>query len=134
MGLKEYREKKQKKPGRHRTVPVLVAVAVIVLIVVALAFYNRAAAETSNTVYCGVFQYLIFPASSVVGASTSIVKETMTTAVSFTTSTSITGRVGHTYSNQTSTINIDTVASLTTTAGVETICKYISDTSTSSSS
>ncbi len=105
----------------------MVVVAAIVLIVGALDFYDSLGTP-SNTVYCGVFQYLEFTAQSVVGQSTRNVTETMTTAISFTTSTSITGHVGQTYSNMTSTTNASGQV-----GGVETICKYISNTSFSSS-
>jgi hypothetical protein len=126
MALKEYKPVKVKKPKRSRRVPSLVAaVAVIILIVLALTFYVRTP-NSSNTVYCGAFQYVVFPALSVVGVSTVTVNETMTTAVSYTTSTSITGHIGHTYANST------TTTSSGLAAGAETICKYISDTPSSS--
>jgi hypothetical protein len=126
MSMKEYKERKE-KPKKRRVAPILVAGAVIILIVGALAFYD-ARGPSSNTVYCGVFQYLEFSAQSVVGESTKNVTETMTTAVSYTTSTSIVGHVGSAYSNSTTTVNAAGDA-----AGVETICKYISNTSSSPS-
>jgi len=134
MSKEEYIEKKRKKPGRSRKAPILGAVAVIVLVVGALAFYETQSREPlSNTVYCGVFQYVVFPAQSVVGGSTRTVNETVTTAVSYTTTTT-TGRVGYTYSNATSTVFLNTILTSQEQAGVETICKYISTNSTSSSS
>lgn len=115
------------KPGRRRggrTGTILVALAVIVLIVAAVMLYTRPA--TSNTVYCGVLQYVVFPALSVSGTKTINVTRTMTTAVDFTTTT-VPGPIGHSYSN----------SSTTTTsgysAGVETICKYISNVTNSTS-
>ena len=53
----------------------------------------------------------------------------MTTAVSYTTSTSIAGRPGNTYANSTTTVN-----AAGDQGGVETICKYISTNSSSTSS
>ena len=128
MGVKEYKQIKEKKAKRSRTGPVLGALVVIAVIVVALVFYTRAPVS-SNTVYCGVFQYLIFPAQSVIGSSTETVNETMTTSVVYTTTTSPAGPIGHTYSNSTTTTTTSGYG-----AGVETICKYISNTSGSSSS
>jgi hypothetical protein len=127
--LREYKEKKEKqKRGQRRLAPILGAVALIILIVVALAYYDsRGTVPSSTVVYCGVFQYLLTTVRSVVGAATSNVTVTMSTAVSFTTSTSL-GPIGKTYSNMTSTTNAAKVV-----GGVETICKYISDTSSSSS-
>jgi len=127
MSLKEYAEKRQ-RPKKRRVGPILGAVALVVVIVGALAFYHSAGVA-SNTVYCFVGQYLEFGATTVVHGTMSNVTETMTTAVSYTTSTSITGSVGHTYANSTTTVN---KAGLK--AGVETICKYISNTNSSSSS
>jgi predicted ribosomally synthesized peptide with SipW-like signal peptide len=127
MAFKEYAEKKQRHKKR-RLAPILGAAVLVVVIVGALAFYNQHVV-TSNTVYCGVFQYLEFRAQTVIHGTQSNVTETMTTAVSYTTSTSIIGRVGHTYSNATTTTNAHGDA-----AGVETICKYISDVNFSSSS
>jgi hypothetical protein len=101
----------------------LVAVVVIVAIVAALALYPRA--PTSNTVYCGVLQYVEFPAKSVVHGQTVTVTETMTTAVDYTTTT-LDGPIGKTYSNSTISTGSSGYA-----AGVETICKYISGNSTS---
>jgi hypothetical protein len=125
MALKDYAEKKS-KPKKRPVAPILAAVVLIVLIVGALEFYHSPGV-TSNTVYCGVFQYIEFPAQTVVGQSTKNVTETVTTAVSYTTSTSILGKVGYAYSNSTTTIN-----KIGDQAGVETICKYVSNTSSSS--
>ncbi len=127
MSIKEYKERKQ-RPRKRPVLPILGAVVVIILVVAVLAFYDQRTPPKSNTVYCGVFQYLEFPAQSVSGSKTLNVTETMTTAVSYTTSTSIAGVIGHSYSNQTTTVNGAGMG-----AGVETICKYISDTSSSSS-
>jgi len=125
MAIKDYAERKS-RPKKRRVGPILVAVALVVLIVGALEFYHSPSV-TSNTVYCGVFQYIEFRAQTVVGQTTKNVTETVTTAVSYTTSTSIPGKVGYSYSNSTSTTNAVGAA-----AGVETICKYISNTSSSS--
>jgi hypothetical protein len=125
MAIKDYAEKKS-RPKKRRVGPMVFAVVLVVLIVGALEFYHSAGVP-SNTVYCGVFQYIEFPAQTVVGQSTKNVTETVTTAVSYTTSTSILGTVGHSYSNSTSTTN-----SVGYQAGVETICKYVSNTSSSS--
>jgi len=127
MALKEYAEKKQ-RPKKRRVGPILGAVALVVVIAGALAFYTQQAV-LSNTVYCGVFQYLEFGAQTIVHGSTKNVTETMTTAVSYTTSTSVTGRVGHTYANSTTTTNAHGMQ-----AGVETICKYVSNANSTSSS
>jgi hypothetical protein len=125
MGIKEYKEKKQ-RPKRRRVAPILGAVLVVVLIVTVVAFYDQRSPTKSNTVYCGVFEYLETTARSIIGVSTSNVTLTMTTAISYTTSTSIAGVIGHTHSNGTSTTNANGLA-----GGVETICKYISNTSSS---
>ncbi|HVB95065.1 MAG TPA: hypothetical protein VND41_00500 [Nitrososphaerales archaeon] len=127
MAFKEYQGRKQ-RPRRRRVLPILGALLVIVLIVGVVEFYGSRAA-TSNTVYCGVFQYLELPVETVSGATTKNVTMTMTTAVSYTTSTNLAGRIGSTTSNGTTTTNTSGRA-----AGVETICKYISNTSSSSSS
>jgi len=127
MAFKEYAEKKQ-RPKRRHVGRILGSIVLVVIIVVTLAYYTQHVV-TSNTVYCGVFQYLEFGAQTIEHGSTSNITETATTAVSYTTHTSVTGRVGHTYANSTSTTN---AAGLQ--AGVETICKYISNTSSSSSS
>jgi len=126
MAIKDYAETKN-RPKKRRVAPILVAVALVVLIVGALEFYHSPGV-TSNTVYCGVFQYIEFRAQTIIGQSTKNVTETMTTAVSYTTSTSILGKVGYSYSNSTTTTNV-----IGDAAGVETICKYISNTSSSSS-
>ena len=110
--------------GRGVRVGTVVAgVAVIVVIVAALALYPRA--PTSNTVYCGVLQYVVFPAKTIVHGQTVTVTETMTTAVDYTTTTTL-GPVGSTYSNSTISTGSSGYG-----AGVETICKYISGNSTS---
>ena len=120
--------KKRRERGGLSTI--FIAVAAIVLVAGALAFYVYSTrGASSNIVYCGVFQYLEFPGVTINGAHTSSIQETVTTAVSFTTSTSIAGRVGQTYSNSTSTTIVDTIMTTSETAGVETICKYIADTS-----
>ncbi len=128
MALKDYAERKQKTKKR-RVAPLLGGVLVIVVVIAVVAFYDMHSGPMSNTVYCGVFQYLEFPAQTISGSSTMNVTETMTTAVSYTTTTSIAGRIGSTTSNATTTVNPDGRG-----AGVETICKYISDTSSSKSS
>lgn len=128
--MKEYQEKKERKKRpvrRRRILPVLGAVAVVILLVSVVAFYNQHTPPKSNTVYCGVFEYVETVAQSIVGATTSNVTLTMTTAVSYTTSTNIAGVVGHTHSNGTTTTNSKGYA-----AGVDTICKYISESSSSS--
>jgi len=122
MAAKEYLLKKSKSKPR-RTAPILVALAIIVVIVVTLAYYDTRR-PTSNTVYCGVFEYIVIPANTMVGGKIVSMNETMTTAVSYTTSTSITGYIGHSYSNVTNTVNSSGNA-----VGAETICKYISNTS-----
>jgi hypothetical protein len=109
---------KQKRTRGYRFTTVVVAVAVIVVIAGALLLYPRA--PTSNTVYCGVLQYVEFPALSIVGGQTINKTVTMTTAIDFTTTTTP-GPVGRTYSNSTTTTTTSGYA-----AGVETICKYIS--------
>ncbi|GEM_PF-4218720 len=127
MALKKYAEKKE-RPKKRRVGPILGAVALVVVIVGTLAFYHSPGVP-SNTVYCFVGQYLEVGATTVVHGTMSNVTETITTAVSYTTSTSIMGSVGHTYGNSTTTTN---KAGLQ--AGVETICKYISNTRSNSSS
>ncbi len=119
--MKEYMRKKE-KPKPRRIAPILVALAVIFVIVAALTFYNSRKVA-SNTVYCGVFEYIILPAQTVVNGKPVAINETITTAVSFTTSTSITGYVGSTYKNVTNTIDASGRP-----IGAETICKYISNT------
>jgi hypothetical protein len=127
MSIKDYAERKN-RPKQRRVAPILVAILLVVLIVGVFEFYHSAGVS-SNTVYCGVFQYIEFPAQTVIGKTTKNVTETITTAVSYTTSTSILGRVGSAYSNSTSTTN-----AIGDQFGVETICKYISNTSFSSRS
>jgi hypothetical protein len=99
---------------------ILVAFALIVLIVAAVFLYPRA--PTSNTVYCGILQYVEFPARSIVHGQTINVTETVTTAIDYTTTTTK-GPVGSTYSNSTTSVGTNGYS-----AGVETICKYISTT------
>jgi hypothetical protein len=125
MAIKDYAERKS-KPKKRRAGPIFVAVVLVVLIIGALEFYHSAGVP-SNTVYCGVFQYIEFPAQTIQGQSTKNVTETVTTAVSYTTSTSIRGSVGYSYSNSTTTTNANGDQ-----AGVETICKYVSNTLSSS--
>jgi hypothetical protein len=127
MALKDYAEKKS-RPKKRRVAPILGAVVLLVVIVGALTLYH-APAPTSNTVDCFVGQYLEFAAQTIVHGTTSNVTETMTTAVSYTTTTSVIGRVGFTTANSTTTT--DAVGGQ---AGVETICRYISSSSSSSSS
>ena len=116
---------KHRRRRALRAGTVLAAVAVVIIIGAALALYPRA--PTSNTVYCGVLQYVVFPAQSVVHGQTITVTETMTTAIDYTTTT-IDGPVGKTYSNSTISTGTSGYA-----AGVETICKYITVSSSSSS-
>jgi hypothetical protein len=123
LAVKDYIRKKESKPKQRRTAPILAALAVVVVIVAAIAFYDSRS-PTSNTVYCGAFEYILIPAHTVVGGKTVAVNETITTAVSYTTSTSVTGIIGKSYSNAT-----DTTNSLGYPAGAETICRYISNTS-----
>jgi uncharacterized membrane protein YgcG len=127
MALKEYADKKQRRKKR-RLAPILGAVALVVVIVGAIAFYGQRVV-TSNTVYCFVGEYIEIGAQTIVHGSTSNVTETITTAVSYTTSNSVAGRVGSTYANSTSTLN-----AAGDEAGVETICKYVSSGNSSSSS
>lgn len=134
MGLKEYKEQKEKKEKKlkrqrqRRLVPMLTAVILIVLIAGTLVYYETRSTPTSTVVNCGVFEYLLTQAETVSGTSTSNVTLTMTTSVTFTTSTTL-GHVGRTYSNGTSTTNLNGVV-----GGVETICRYLPNTSSSSSS
>ncbi|MDA4118827.1 MAG: hypothetical protein OK455_10860 [Thaumarchaeota archaeon] len=100
----------------------MIALAVVILVAVALLLYPRG--PTSNTVYCGILQYVEFPAQSVNGAQTITVTQTMTTAIDFTTTTTR-GPIGLTYSNSTTSTNTSGYS-----AGVETICKYISASTT----
>ncbi len=127
MSLKDYKQRKEKK-RQSRTAPVIAAVAVVALIAIALFAYTRT--PTSNDVYCGVLKYAVFPAESVgKGGSTTNASLTMTTMITYTTSTSILGKVGRTYSNETTFNSTSSLA-----FGVETICKYISSTSLSTTS
>ncbi len=109
----------------NRLTAAIGVVAVIVVVVGVLAFYETRATE-SNTVYCGVFQYLEFPAVTIIGGQQVSTNETMTTSVLYTTYTSVTGHVGETRSNGTTTTNTGGFA-----AGVDTLCRYISNTSKS---
>jgi hypothetical protein len=127
MALKGYATKKA-KPKKHHVGRILVSVLLIVVIVGAAAFYLTRGVSTT-TIYCGVFQYLEFGADSVVGTSTENVTETMTTAVSYTTTTDVPAKVGFISSTTTTTTDADGYP-----AGVATICKYISANSTSVSS
>jgi hypothetical protein len=122
VAVKEYMRKKP-KPKKRSIAPILGALAIIAVIAATLAFYDTRR-PTSNTVYCGAFEYMILPANTVVGGKLVALNETLTTAVSYTTSTSVTGYIGHSYSNATSTVN-----DLGNAVGAETICRYISDTS-----
>jgi len=127
MALKDYAAKKT-KPKKRPVGRILVSVVLVILIVGAAAFYLSRGVSTT-TIYCGVFQYLEFGADSVVGTSTENVTETMTTAVSYTTTTDIPAKVGFVSSTTTTTTDADGYP-----AGVATICKYVSANSTSSSS
>ena len=90
------------------------------VVVATLALYPRA--PTSNTVYCGILQYVVFPANSIVNSKTITTVQTITTAIDYTTTTTP-GPVGRTYSNSTTSTNTSGYS-----AGVETICKYIATT------
>jgi hypothetical protein len=127
MALKDYALKKS-KPKKRPIGRILVSMVLVILIVGAAAFYLSRGVSTT-TIYCGVFQYLEFGADSVVGTSTENVTETMTTAVSYTTTTDIPAKVGYISSTTTSTTDQDGYP-----AGVATVCKYISTSSTSTSS
>jgi hypothetical protein len=129
--IQEYQERKRPKRGRGRLV--VAALAVIVLVAVALVFYTdeQPRGPTSNIVFCGVLNYIVFPVVSVTGTKTATTNETITTTTTFTTTTSPAGRVGHVYSNATSTTSANTIISTTETAGVVTICRYITTNSTS---
>ena len=127
MALKDYAAKKAKPKKRH-VGRILVSIVLIILIVGAATFYLTRGVST-NTIDRGVFQYLEFGANSVVGTSTENVTETMTTAVSYTTTTDVSAKVGFISSTATSTTDVDGYP-----AGVATICKYITANSTSSSS
>jgi hypothetical protein len=102
---------------------IVIALAVVVAVIAVLAFYPSA--PTSNTVYCGILQYVILPGKSVVSGKTITVTQTITTAIDYTTTTTP-GPIGSTYSNSTTSTNTSGYS-----AGVETICKYISSTSSS---
>jgi len=112
-----------RRGGIGRTATVILAIAVIIGVIAAVSLYPRA--PTSSTVYCGVLQYVEFPAKSVVGGRTTTVIETMTTAIDYTTTTTE-GQVGQIYSDTTISTNSSGYG-----AGVETICKYILVNSTS---
>lgn len=127
MALSEYKEKKA-RPKKRRTRPMVAGVALILLMVAALGYYDTRGV-TSNTVDCFVGEYLLFPAVTVISQSTSNVTETMTTAISYTTTVGHHALVGSTTANSTSTTN-----AAGDPTGVETICKYISNTYSSSSS
>jgi hypothetical protein len=108
--------KRKGKAGHAGTI--LVAVVVVVVIASSIILYPRP--PTSNTVYCGILQYIVFPARTIVRGQTINVTETITTAVDYTTTTTP-GQVGQSYSNSTTTVGTNGYS-----AGVETICKYIS--------
>jgi hypothetical protein len=110
----------------YRLTTVVIGVVVIVVIAAALFLYPRG--PTSDTVYCGILEYVIFPAQSIVGGQTINQTVTMTTAIDFT-ATTTRGVIGHTYSNSTTSTDSSGYG-----AGVETICKYISVISISNSS
>jgi hypothetical protein len=125
MGMKKYKEMKEKKKPKESRSPLLAvgaAFVVIILVVGVIEFYPRPV--VSNTVYCGVFEYIAFPALSIVGSSTITVNETITTGVSFTTSTNVSAHVGHVWSTATTTNH---VSGGNDSAGAATICKYISN-------
>jgi hypothetical protein len=112
-----------RRNGIGRTGTIVVAIAVIVVVISAIALYPHP--PTSRTVYCGILQYVEFPADTLVHGQTTTVIETMTTAIDYTTTTTE-GPVGQIYS--TTTIS---TGSSGYEAGVETICSYISETSAS---
>lgn len=114
--MKEY---KDRRAGGRRTAPIVAGVVVIAIVVVALYYYART--PTSNTVYCGILQYAVFPALSIVGSQTITLTHTLTTIISYTTTTSPGGPIGQTYSNSSTTSNTSGYS-----AGIETICRYIS--------
>ncbi len=117
---------KHKRSRGNRITTVAIAVAVIAVIAAALILYPRP--PTSSTVYCGILQYVVFPAQTIVGGQTLNKTVTMTTAIDYT-ATTTRGVLGHTYSNSTTSTNTSGYG-----AGVETICKYISDASSSGAS
>jgi hypothetical protein len=118
--MMDYRHKRAK--GR-RTVSILVALGVVAIIAASLVFYPRP--PTSNTVYCGILQYAEFPALSITGGQTITATHTLTTMIDYTTTTNVAGPLGRTVSNSTTSTNTSGYS-----AGVETICKYISSVST----
>jgi hypothetical protein len=115
----------QRRPGRGRWTMILIALAVIILVVGTLSLYVQA--PSSNTVYCGVLQFVEFRAHSISGSRTINVTQTLTTMIDYTTTTSVAGPVGHTFANSSTTVTSGY------SAGVETICKYISNISASNS-
>jgi hypothetical protein len=127
MGMKKYKEMKEKKKPKQPRSPFLAigaAFVVIVIVVGVIEFYPRPV--LSNTVYCGVFEYIAFPAISIAGKSTYTVNETITTGISFTTSTNVSAHIGHVWSTVTTTNH---VSGGNESAGAATICKYISNVS-----
>lgn len=130
----EYVERKRKRPSTRHTWRIVAAVAVIIVVAGTLVFYEtRTAQPPSTLVYCGVFEYVVFPAQTISGASTVNATETMTTGLSYTTTTSVTGHVGQTVSTVSTTTVINANVG-TEQGGIETICKYLSTNSTSTSS
>ncbi|MDG6915543.1 MAG: hypothetical protein JRN58_07245 [Nitrososphaerota archaeon] len=126
MPLSELKERQQRPRKRHIG-SIVGGVLLIVLIVAALAYYDTRGV-TSTTVDCFVGQYILVHAVTQVGQATSNMTLTMTTAISYTTTVNHASKVGATTANSTSTTNAQGDPT-----GVETVCKYISDTFSPSS-
>jgi hypothetical protein len=112
---------KNKKSRGYRTYTILIGVAVILVVALALALYSRA--PTSNTVYCGILQYVEFPAQTIIKGQPVNQTVTMTTSTNFFTTTTP-GPVGRTFANSTT-----STSGTGYSAGVETICRYVSTSS-----
>ncbi len=110
---------KGRRAGAARSRSMLIALGIIILIVAAVVLYPKE--PTSSTLYCGILEFVEFPAQSVVGNHTFNVTQTMTTIIDYTATTSVPGPIGHTFANSTTGTN-----SVGFSTGVETICRYVS--------
>ncbi len=116
--MKDYKPSKARKGDPSRLRISLVVIIVVVLIVVSLFYYSRT--PTSNVVYCGILQYAVFTALSITAGHTFTQNHTISTMVTYVTTTNVSGAIGRTMSNS-STSSVSGYQ-----AGVETICRYIS--------
>ena len=112
---------RQKKTGQHITLPIAIATTVVVVVLAVSLIVYLSPKSTSNTVFCGMLRYAVFPAVSVVGGQTVTENLTETSVTSYTTNTSVAASVGRVVSTLTTYSPVGFNG-----AGNVTICTYIS--------